>query len=339
MSISFRGLRARAAALLLALALVLAALATGVAQDEFAGAQTNPYQRGPNPTTASIEATTGPFAIAQTTVGSGYGFGAGTIYYPTDPSQGTFGAVAISPGFTGTQSTISWLGPRLATQGFVVITIDTLSTLNQPGERADQLQAALNYLVNTSSVRSRIDRNRLAVAGHSMGGGGSIEAARDNAALQAVVAFQPWHTTTNWSGVRVPTMIQGAENDSIAPVGSHAEPFYDSIPAASEKAYLEINDASHMVVTSPNVTTAKYTIAWLKRFVDDDTRYDQFLCPAPSGSTISEYRQTCPHGTGTPPTTTVPPSTTTTVPGPSTTTTTAPPPSTCQWWQWWCWFD
>ena len=84
MSISFRGLRARAAALLLALALVLAALATGVAQDESASAQTNPYQRGPNPTTASIEATTGPFAIAQTTVGSGYGFGAGTIYYPAD---------------------------------------------------------------------------------------------------------------------------------------------------------------------------------------------------------------------------------------------------------------
>jgi len=91
---------------------------------------------------------------------------------------------------------------------------------NQPGERADQLQAAVNYLVDTSTVRNRIDRNRLAVAGHSMGGGGSIEAARDNAALQAVVAFQPWHTTTNWSGVRVPTMIHGAENDSIAPVPS-----------------------------------------------------------------------------------------------------------------------
>jgi hypothetical protein len=43
----------------------------------------------------------------------------------------------------------------------------------------------------------------------------------------------------------------------------------------------------------PNATLAKYAIAWLKRYVDDDTRYEQFLCPAPSGSTISQYRDTC----------------------------------------------
>jgi hypothetical protein len=36
-------------------------------------------------------------------------------------------------------------------------------------------------------------------------------------------------------------------------------------------------------------------ISWLKRFVDDDTRYDQFLCPGPSrGSDVEEYRSTCP---------------------------------------------
>ena len=56
------------------------------------------------------------------------------------------------------------------------MTIDTLNVFNQPDERADQLQAALDYLVNRSTVANRIDRNRLAVMGHSMGGGGSIEA-------------------------------------------------------------------------------------------------------------------------------------------------------------------
>jgi predicted dienelactone hydrolase len=327
LSTSVRRGRARLVALIVALAMTGVGLVGGAP----AQAQSNPYERGPAPTTASIEAVRGPFATAQTTAPRGGGFGGGTIYYPTDTSQGTFGAVAISPGFTESQSAIAWLGPRLASQGFVVITIDTNGALDFPDSRADQLQAALNYLVNTSSVANRIDRNRLAVAGHSMGGGGSIEAGRDNPALQAVVAFQPWHSTTNWGGVQVPTMIQGAENDSIAPVGSHSEPFYQSIPAASEKAYLEINNANHLVSTSANVPTAKYTIAWLKRFVDDDTRYDQFLCPAPSGSTIQEYRATCPHGT------TPPPSTTTTRPGP-TTTTTVPAPA-CQWWEWWCWLQ
>ena len=36
-------------------------------------------------------------------------------------------------------------------------------------------------------------------------------------------------------------------------------------------------------------------IVWLKRYVDNDTRYEQFLCPAPSDSTLSDSRATCPH--------------------------------------------
>jgi len=261
-------------------------------------AAANPYERGPAPTNASIEAARGTFAIAQTTVArsSVSTFGGGTIYYPTDTSAGTFGAVAISPGFTASQSSIAWLGPRLASQGFVVITIDTRSTLDQPDSRGTQLLGALDYLTTRSSVRTRIDATRLGVMGHSMGGGGSLAAARTRPALQAAVPLTPWHGTKRWSTVRVPTMIIGAENDTVAPVSSHSEPFYTSMGAAPEKAYLELNNASHSAPTQGgSVTVAKYSLSWLKRFIDNDTRYDQFLCPAPSGSAIQEYRATCPH--------------------------------------------
>ena len=91
-----------------------------------AGAAENPYERGPAPTSSSVDATRGPFATASTTVSSfsASGFGGGTIYYPTSTAEGTFGAVAVSPGFTARQSSIAWLGPRIASQGFVVFTID-----------------------------------------------------------------------------------------------------------------------------------------------------------------------------------------------------------------------
>jgi dienelactone hydrolase len=278
------------------LATVALALAGLVASPTGAGAQTNPYQRGPNPTESSITATRGSYATSQTTVSnlSAPGFGGATIYYPTSTADGTFGAVAMSPGFTASQSSLSWLGPRVASQGFVVMIIDTNSRFDQPSSRADQLQAALDYLVNTSSVRTRVDRTRLAVAGHSMGGGGTIEAARDNPNLQAAVAFQPWHSTKTWSSVRVPTMIQGAQSDSVASVSAHSERFYSSIPATSEKAYVEFAGASHFVSNTSHTPTAKFTIAWLKRYVDNDTRYEQFICPAPRASSISEYRDTCP---------------------------------------------
>ncbi|MEU8615982.1 alpha/beta hydrolase [Actinoplanes sp. NPDC048791] len=256
----------------------------------------SPYERGPAPTTASLDASRGPFATAQQSVSrlSVSGFGGGVIYYPTSTAEGTFGAVAISPGYTASWSSISWLGPRIASHGFVVIGIETNSTLDQPASRGNQLLAALDYLTRSSSVRTRIDASRLAVAGHSMGGGGSLEAAKDRPSLQAAVPLAPWNLTKSWSGLRVPTLIVGGESDTIAPVSSHSIPFYNSIPSATEKAYLELNNASHFFPQTTNTPTARLAVAWLKRFVDDDTRYDQFLCPGPSSSAISDYRNTCP---------------------------------------------
>src|SRR4051794_1397849 len=62
-----------------------------------ATAAANPYERGPAPTTASVEAALGPYAIASTTVSrsAASGFGGGTIYYPTSTADGTFGGIAI----------------------------------------------------------------------------------------------------------------------------------------------------------------------------------------------------------------------------------------------------
>jgi dienelactone hydrolase len=256
----------------------------------------NPFLRGPNPTAASLNADSGPFATTAVNVPSSVsGFGGGTIYYPNDTSQGTFGAIAFAPGFTASSASYTWMR-RVASHGFVVFTIDTDSRGDFPSSRATQLQNALNYLVSSSpsAVRSRIDPNRLAVGGHSMGGGGALIAADRNPNLQAAVPLQPWNTGTNFSGVDVPSLIVGAENDTIASVASHSRPFYNSIPAASEKALLVVNAASHGLGTTSNDAQALSSIAWYKRYVDNDTRYDQFLCPGPSGANVEQYLQTCP---------------------------------------------
>ncbi|MFD0318880.1 bis(hydroxyethyl) terephthalate hydrolase [Streptomyces flavalbus] len=263
-----------------------------------AHAADNPYERGPAPTQSSIEALRGPYAVSQTSVSSLLvtGFGGGTIYYPTSTADGTFGAVVISPGFTAYESSIAWLGPRLASQGFVVFTIDTLTTLDQPDSRGRQLLSALDYLTERSSVRGRIDSTRLGVMGHSMGGGGTLEAAKTRPSLQAAIPLTPWNTDKTWPEVRTPTLIIGADGDTIAPVATHAEPFYSTLPSSLDKAYLELNGATHFTPNSNDTTIAKYSISWLKRFIDNDTRYEQFLCPLPRPSlTIEEYRGNCPH--------------------------------------------
>ncbi|MFF9102659.1 alpha/beta hydrolase family protein [Streptomyces rubrogriseus] len=291
-----RGVRRRLAGVTAAVA---AALVLGTLTGPGAQAADNPYERGPAPTESSIEALRGPYSVADTSVSSlaVTGFGGGTIYYPTSTSDGTFGAVVIAPGFTAYQSSIAWLGPRLASQGFVVFTIDTNTTLDQPDSRGRQLLAALDYLTGRSSVRDRIDSARLGVMGHSMGGGGTLEAAKSRPSLQAAIPLTPWNLDKSWPEVSTPTLVVGADGDTIAPVASHAEPFYSGLPSSTDRAYLELNNATHFSPNTSNTTIAKYSISWLKRFIDDDTRYEQYLCPLPRPSlTIEEYRGNCPHG-------------------------------------------
>jgi dienelactone hydrolase len=246
-----------------------------------------------------VTAARGPFAIAQLTVpaGSGSGFKNGTVYYPTTTSEGTFGAVAVIPGFFSPQAVIQWLGPRLASQGFVVFTLDTFNGSDLPRSRAEQLLAALDHLTTRSAVRDRIDPGRLAVMGHSMGGGASMWASVNRPSLKAAVPLAPWEPDTTWEADRVPTLVIGGQSDAIAPVASMAIPSWTSMTAAPEKAYLELRDGDHFAPVAEGPVVAKYALSWLKRFVDLDTRYDRFLCPAPAPSTdISQYRDTCPNG-------------------------------------------
>jgi pimeloyl-ACP methyl ester carboxylesterase len=280
----------------MALALV-AGLSGGLASPAQAASE---YERGPDPTEQSVTAVRGHFDTDTDTVSSLVsGFGGGTIYYPTDTSEGTFGGVVIAPGYTAGQSSMSWYGHRIASQGFVVFTIDTTTRYDQPDSRGRQLDAALDYLVEDSDVADRVDGDRLAVMGHSMGGGGTLAVADDRPELRAAIPLTPWHTQKSWSGVEVPTLVIGAENDSVASVRTHSIPFYESLPGNLDRAYLELRGASHFAPNVSNTAIAKYSISWLKRFVDEDERYEQFLCPAPDtgfGTDFSDYRDSCPHG-------------------------------------------
>ncbi|MDX6743042.1 dienelactone hydrolase family protein [Actinocorallia sp. A-T 12471] len=253
------------------------------------------FQRGPAPTEAALTAPRGPFPVAKTRLVAGQGTAAGTLHYPADASQGTFGAVAVMPGFLGTEKSISLYGPLLASHGFVVFTLNAKRRTDRPDARATQLLAALDRLV-TGPARDLIDPSRLAVMGHSMGGGAVLRAAAQRPGLKAAVPLAPWHLERDWRTVRVPTLVFGSDDDRVAPVRTHAEPFYQSMTRAPEKAYIELRKSGHLkfIVAHPVIT--KYTVSWLKRYVDNDTRYDPFLCPGPVFPTkeINEYRGTCP---------------------------------------------
>jgi pimeloyl-ACP methyl ester carboxylesterase len=253
----------------------------------------NPFARGPDPTLASVAAEFGPFATTQLSVPPGHGFNGGYVYYPTDASP-TFGAVAIVPGYTALfADEEAWMGPRLASFGFVVIGIETNSREDWDRARGAQLLAALDYVTQHSTVRTRVDSSRLAVIGHSMGGGGAFAAATRRPSLKAVVGLAPYFPSGDLATVRVPTLIIGGQRDTTV-TPSYLDDLYATLPTRTPSAYLMLADADHLFPTRPNPVEMRLLIPWLKIFVDRDTRYVRFLCPLADRSGIAQYRVTCP---------------------------------------------
>lgn len=276
---------------------LLAAAASTCALVAPAATHATPAPHGPDPTPDSVRAT-GPYAVSRIAIPDSAtpGFGSATISYPTTTADGKFGAVAVSPGFTGPQSTIAWYGPALASHGFVVITFNTTTLYDQPVSRGNQLLHALDYLTTSSPVAGRIDKTRTAVVGHSMGGGGAIEAAKRRTSLKAAIGLTPWDLDGSSPEDKTPTLIVGAQNDNVAPTASFASPLYRGIPATTPKAYATLAGVGHMAPTSKNAAIEGTVVSWLKRFVDEDDRYTPLLCPAdvgvPAGS-LSAYVSNC----------------------------------------------
>jgi pimeloyl-ACP methyl ester carboxylesterase len=111
--------------------------------------------------------------------------------------------------------------------------------------------------------------------------------------LQAAIPLTPWNLSKNFGDLETPTLIIGAQRDNIAPVRTHSERFAASLPNGVSSGYLELAGASHFAPNVPNATISSMSVAWLKRFVDDDTRFEQFICPGPS-SGVSQYEVNCP---------------------------------------------
>jgi len=259
----------------------------------------NPYQRGPDPTLSSVASSTGPFATAQVSVPPGNGFNGGMIYYPTDTSLGTWGAVAIVPGYTALfANEEAWMGPWLASFGFVVIGIETNSRTDFDTQRGTELLAALNYLTTQSPVRDRVDPTRLGVIGHSMGGGGVVYATEHQPSLKGAVALAPYSPSQSMATDTVPTMVMGGQNDTVV-TPSYLAGLYATLPASTQSDFIQIAGADHVYYTHPNPVEMRILIPWLKTFLDNDTRYPQFLCPALADPTgVSMYQSKCPYVPG-----------------------------------------
>jgi dienelactone hydrolase len=260
-----------------------------------------PIVRGPDPTMASAS-TAGPYTVKTYT--SGYkdepNFGAATIYYPTD-AEAPFGAVAICPGFTATQSSINTWGPFLASHGIVVMTIDTNTTGDSVVQRSTALMDALDCLKseNTRSggpLMGKLDTARMGLMGWSMGGGGTWIDANTHPELKTAITLAG-HIITAPGGtgaiktISVPTLMFAGQTDSAILGGGMSQPIYTQIPDSVPKMLYEIAGLGHDAGNNPannSKNVGLYGLSWQKVFLEGDQRYKQFLLV--KGPNASDFR-------------------------------------------------
>jgi dienelactone hydrolase len=250
-------------------------------------------QRGP--ATLDYVAGQGPYMVQSYTSGyrDGPQFADATIFYPTGDAVPPFALVAVVPGYMTPQSGIRSWGPKLASHGFVTITIGTNTTSVSNTERGAALMDALETLKgeNTrqgSPLLGKLNTTALAVMGHSLGGGGTLVAAQNNPTMvKAAVPLQAC-APGGFSGNRITaaTLVITSSGDATCSPDTNRT-YYTGIPSTTKKAYFRENGGRHGSTIGPtgvNGMVGAYAVAWYKAFLEGDTRYIPILKMMPAGT-------------------------------------------------------
>ena len=216
-------------------------------------------------------------------------FSAATIFYPLTLSFSTpSAALVLVPGYTGTQDPYLWWGPALASLGIVVMIIDTNDPYDNLQMRKHAHIAAVDFLKNENSrsdspLNGKVDTNKLAIMGHSLGGGAALLAAQElGNKIKTVVALTPYCCELgkafdcDLSEMTVPTLIIAGSADTITPPETHSRLHYASVSSNAKKAYLEFAEGTHNLPTkfgSEFAAQTHLTFAWLRLQMDGNENY------------------------------------------------------------------
>jgi len=195
------------------------------------------------------------------------------ITYPSDGQS--FGGIVIITGYiVGVSGMASW-GPYLASKGMATFLIDPPGGGDFPAARSTAQIAALASLRAEASrpgspLNGKLDVNRLAIAGWSMGGGGTLHTTETNpAGVKAAIGFAPWEGN-GFPSDRTPTLILAGDNTDTLVSADMSQKEYNSIGAAP-KAYVQVRGADHFQWQNPTGAggvAGLYTWAWINSWVN-----------------------------------------------------------------------
>lgn len=145
-----------------------------------------------------------------------------TVFGPTTDGKeitmmgAPFPLVVISPGFTLDRKLFSNYATRLASYGIAAVLQKSSSEANHTTYR-DETRDLISWLYNPTNstgdrVKDRFDKNKLGMAGHSLGGKISLLVAAQDARVKAVLGIDPVDANTpsaipELSKIKLPTGV------------------------------------------------------------------------------------------------------------------------------------
>ncbi len=173
--------------------------------------------------------------------------GSGT---PVLPQAGGWPVVVFLHGFAVLGNSYQPLGTDWAQQGCIVVLSNT-AQFDNVGQEADgrALFAAIG-IANAAAgpLQGAFDVQRIALAGHSMGGGNVANVLAQNPGYRGGVAIAPVPPRgNNGALVATPLGIVAGTGDTITPPASNATPYYQALTGyrGCKFLYLMNGDASH----------------------------------------------------------------------------------------------
>ena len=205
------------------------------------------------------------------------------VFYPLTLSfDRPNGAIAFAPGFRASADNYEWWGPALASLGYNVFILNTNEPTDGLAARADALAALVDFIKAEnenpdSPVTNKIDVDKIALMGHSMGGGAALAAADrlgdDIGAVIPLAAYccEPGGSFEgDFGSLTSAALIVASAEDTVAPPATHARMLYDLL-GSENKIYMEFAAGDHMFPANggpEHDTMGRLTLAFLKAYLD-----------------------------------------------------------------------
>ena len=189
------------------------------------------------------------------------------IYYPADTpgedvavAAGSFSVIVFGHGFLMAWEAYQNFWEALVPKGYVMC-FPTTETGITPSH--ENLGLDLAFLATTmqqinadsTSLFFHSLTPKTALMGHSMGGGASFLAAKNNASIHTLVNFAAAETTPSAISaakeITVPALVFSGDDDCVAPPTQHQDLMYDSLASAC-KTHIAIKNGGHCYFANNN---------------------------------------------------------------------------------------